>query len=169
MGCKGEGVDADRQTPVRCQAVRSLNVSGRSRTVHPETVTTVDTSDEYSESCRHQGYDVNLAFTAVSPGRRYAATQRQTRSGDAPGSTPTEAPRTCQNCVSHVTRKFRRIFGDRENVAHQCYDCDSNTRLYQGRAAGKDVERADPRNRDRQSTDYDPDWRNGIPVSGQSK
>ncbi|WP_225306780.1 DUF7563 family protein [Haloarcula hispanica] len=85
--------------------------------------------------------------------------QRQTPSGDTPDSTTQPEAKTCQNCGSHVSRKFRRIFGDRENVAHRCYDCDSNTRLYRGSAAGKDVDRADPRNRDRQSADYERNWR----------
>jgi hypothetical protein len=95
-------------------------------------------------------------------------TQRQTSSRDTPGSTPTEAPTTCQHCGSHVTRKFRRVFGDRDNVAHRCYACDSNTRLYRGSAAGKDVSRADPENRNRQSVDYEPGWRNGVAARSSS-
>ncbi|MGB9931124.1 DUF7563 family protein [Haloarcula amylolytica] len=88
-----------------------------------------------------------------------SGTQRQTPKGNTKVSSGDDGTKTCQNCGSHVSRKFRRIFGDRENVAHRCYDCDSNTRLYRGSAAEKDVDRADPRNRDRQSADYERNWR----------
>jgi len=34
-----------------------------------------------------------------------------------------EKLRHCQNCESHVTQQFRRIFGDENGVVHLCPEC----------------------------------------------
>jgi len=36
---------------------------------------------------------------------------------------------TCRNCGAHVTTHFRRVFGDTDDVAHRCPDCDNWQRL----------------------------------------
>jgi len=35
----------------------------------------------------------------------------------------------CTNCRSHVTVQFARVFGDNEDVVHECIDCVPNGRL----------------------------------------
>jgi len=51
----------------------------------------------------------------------------------------------CQFCGTEVTRQFRQVFGDREDVAHRCIQCDSMTRINKGSAAGKDIDHPDPK------------------------
>ncbi|WP_394328081.1 DUF7563 family protein [Halostagnicola kamekurae] len=46
---------------------------------------------------------------------------------------------TCQNCGSHVTDRFGRVFGDENDRAHRCGNCDSYRRLSRGSAAGLEV------------------------------
>jgi len=50
----------------------------------------------------------------------------------------------CQSCGAHVTEQFRRVFGDDNDVAHRCIQCDTTTRLQKGSAAGREVDHADP-------------------------
>ena len=52
--------------------------------------------------------------------------------------------RRCQFCESHVTRDFARTFGDEQNVAHRCLNCDIFERVTRGSAAGVDVDKPDP-------------------------
>lgn len=53
--------------------------------------------------------------------------------------------RECQFCGSSVTRDFRRVFGNKNNVAERCLECDTAARVYRGSAAGRDVpEKHDP-------------------------
>ncbi|MFA9502378.1 hypothetical protein A6E15_02075 [Natrinema saccharevitans] len=51
---------------------------------------------------------------------------------------------TCLHCGTHVTDRFRRVFGDDEDRAHRCGDCDTYARLSRGSAAGVDVAVPDP-------------------------
>ncbi|WP_170093777.1 DUF7563 family protein [Halomicrobium mukohataei] len=51
---------------------------------------------------------------------------------------------TCQHCGTHVSRDFRRTFGDEDDIAHRCAACDCMARLSAGSAAGKSVSKADP-------------------------
>ncbi|ELZ90444.1 hypothetical protein C441_12866 [Haloferax sulfurifontis ATCC BAA-897] len=53
---------------------------------------------------------------------------------------------SCLNCGSHVTRDFRRVYGDREDRAHRCHECDTLVRLQRGSAGGLDVPIPDPWN-----------------------
>ena len=50
----------------------------------------------------------------------------------------------CRNCGAHVSDRFRRVFGDRDNVMHRCPECDTFTRLKRGSGAGLEVNRTDP-------------------------
>ncbi|SDM50179.1 hypothetical protein SAMN04487949_1875 [Halogranum gelatinilyticum] len=50
----------------------------------------------------------------------------------------------CLHCDSHVTRSFRRTFGDDDNRAHRCNECDTLIRLSHGSGAGLDVDIPDP-------------------------
>ena len=50
----------------------------------------------------------------------------------------------CLCCGSHVTPEFRRGYGDQEDRAHRCKNCDVLTRLDRGSAAGLEVYSADP-------------------------
>ncbi|WP_284013258.1 DUF7563 family protein [Halobaculum litoreum] len=50
----------------------------------------------------------------------------------------------CQFCGRHVTRRFARVFGDEDDVAHRCLACDSTFRVQNGSAAGLDAEHPDP-------------------------
>ncbi len=43
-----------------------------------------------------------------------------------------------------MTDRFRRVFGDDEDRAHRCGDCDTYARLSRGSAAGVDVAVPDP-------------------------
>jgi hypothetical protein len=44
----------------------------------------------------------------------------------------------------HVSRAFRRSYGDADNLAHRCQNCDTRQRLKTGSAAGKDIDHPDP-------------------------
>ncbi|MEA5406605.1 hypothetical protein VB773_02735 [Haloarculaceae archaeon H-GB2-1] len=50
----------------------------------------------------------------------------------------------CQHCEAHISKSFRRTFGDEDDVAHRCQACDSRPRLQAGSAAGRDVPYPDP-------------------------
>lgn len=50
----------------------------------------------------------------------------------------------CQFCGAHVTEQFRRVFGDDNDIAHRCVECDTTTRLQKGSGAGRDLDHADP-------------------------
>ncbi|WP_276253608.1 DUF7563 family protein [Halomontanus rarus] len=50
----------------------------------------------------------------------------------------------CLCCHSHVTPEFRRGYGDDEDRAHRCPNCDTVNRLAKGSAAGIDVVIVDP-------------------------
>ncbi|WP_410764924.1 hypothetical protein [Haloferax sp. DFSO60] len=50
----------------------------------------------------------------------------------------------CLHCGSHVTRDFRRVYGDSNDRAHRCFECDTLVRLQRGSAAGLDVPIPDP-------------------------
>ena len=50
----------------------------------------------------------------------------------------------CQHCGAHVTRDFRRVYGDDDDRAHRCHDCDTLVRLREGSAAGLAVSTPDP-------------------------
>ncbi|GAB3676913.1 DUF7563 family protein [Halopiger thermotolerans] len=50
----------------------------------------------------------------------------------------------CLTCGSHVTPEFRRGYGDKNDRAHRCPNCDTYTRLTDGSAAGKNVPISDP-------------------------
>ncbi|MGQ4556013.1 DUF7563 family protein [Halobellus sp. GM3] len=50
----------------------------------------------------------------------------------------------CLHCGTHVSRDFRRTFGDEENRAHRCQACDSRPRIQKGSAAGQSVTYPDP-------------------------
>jgi len=54
--------------------------------------------------------------------------------------------RHCLECDAQVCRDFRRVYGDRDDRAHRCPECDTWVRLCEGSAAGKDVPTPDPRN-----------------------
>lgn len=55
-----------------------------------------------------------------------------------------QGPSRCRTCESHVTLQFRRSYGDENDVAHRCTECDTYERLSNGSAAGKDVDLPDP-------------------------
>lgn len=50
----------------------------------------------------------------------------------------------CLNCEAHVTSRFCRVFGDENDVAHRCTECDTYIRISKGSAAGLDVGVPDP-------------------------
>jgi len=53
--------------------------------------------------------------------------------------------RHCLECDAQVCRDFRRVYGDRDDRAHRCPECDTWVRLCEGSAAGKDVPMPDPK------------------------
>jgi len=46
---------------------------------------------------------------------------------------------TCNHCGAHITDRFHRVFGDDDDRAHRCGNCDTFARLSRGSAAGIDV------------------------------
>jgi len=50
----------------------------------------------------------------------------------------------CLQCGTHVTHDFRRVYGDGDDVAHRCRECDTAVRIQQGSAAGRNVRTPDP-------------------------
>ncbi|MCU4975929.1 hypothetical protein OB955_24950 [Halobacteria archaeon AArc-m2/3/4] len=53
-------------------------------------------------------------------------------------------PQRCLKCGSHVTPEFRRGYGDEDDRAHRCPECDTVNRIAKGSAAGLDVKIVDP-------------------------
>ncbi|MGM0591910.1 MAG: DUF7563 family protein [Halobacteriota archaeon] len=45
---------------------------------------------------------------------------------------PAERPDRCLHCGSSVSVDFRRVFGDCEDRAHRCWDCDTQIRIDHG-------------------------------------
>lgn len=50
----------------------------------------------------------------------------------------------CAHCGAHVTPGFSRVYGDSNDRAHRCGECDSYARLSRGSAAGVDPGIPDP-------------------------
>lgn len=46
----------------------------------------------------------------------------------------------CRYCDSEVSKGFRRTFGDNDDVAHRCFDCDTDRRVKRGSAAGRNID-----------------------------
>ncbi|WP_133412191.1 DUF7563 family protein [Natrarchaeobaculum sulfurireducens] len=40
----------------------------------------------------------------------------------------------CQNCGSHVTARFERVFGDNDGNVHGCRECMGTTEIVNGEA-----------------------------------
>ncbi|WP_440769908.1 DUF7563 family protein [Natronorubrum sp. DTA28] len=56
----------------------------------------------------------------------------------------TDTSTTCEHCGAYVSDRFCRVYGDNDDRAHRCGDCDSYRRLTRGSAAGVDVGIPDP-------------------------
>jgi hypothetical protein len=56
----------------------------------------------------------------------------------SPGSTD------CLHCEAHVSGDFRRVYGDADDQAHRCPQCDTWVRIFEGSAAGLDARTPDP-------------------------
>lgn len=41
----------------------------------------------------------------------------------------------CENCGTHVTTTYARVFGDNQGRVHGCYDCMNRTAIQSGEAA----------------------------------
>lgn len=50
----------------------------------------------------------------------------------------------CRFCGESVSKDFRRVFGDQDDVAHRCRECDVFSRLQRGSAAAQQVKIPDP-------------------------
>jgi len=57
---------------------------------------------------------------------------------------PEQDVQRCLCCGSHVTPEFRRGYGDDDDRAHRCFECDIFERLSKGSAAGQDLDLPDP-------------------------
>lgn len=55
---------------------------------------------------------------------------------DIPNSTGDAS--TCENCGSHVSKRFERVMGDNDDKAHRCPECANATELLNGKSAGLD-------------------------------
>ncbi|MFC7232164.1 hypothetical protein ACFQMM_13655 [Saliphagus sp. GCM10025308] len=55
-----------------------------------------------------------------------------------------ESSSNCDHCGAHVSEQFRRVYGDDQDRAHRCGECDSFRRLSRGTGAGVDVSIPDP-------------------------
>lgn len=44
----------------------------------------------------------------------------------------------CENCGSHVTNDFHRVFSDNNGVLHGCIECMTGSDLKEGKASGSD-------------------------------
>lgn len=61
---------------------------------------------------------------------------------DAVGWSPTSVPpATCQSCGARVSRRFARVFGDRDDTLHCCPDCAPLADIKAGLAANPDRDR----------------------------
>lgn len=74
----------------------------------------------------------------------YASQQRSARATHRKHpwgrDTSPDDSRACRNCGSHVTSKFRRVFGDENAVAHHCIECTSKAMVSDGAARDPDYE-----------------------------
>ncbi|MFC6766313.1 DUF7563 family protein [Natrinema soli] len=43
---------------------------------------------------------------------------------------------TCDNCGSHVTAHYKRVFADNQGVLHACSNCQPQTEMLNGAGAG---------------------------------
>lgn len=62
----------------------------------------------------------------------------------------------CRYCGAYVSSRFCRVYGDNDDEAHRCPECDSWTRIQSGSAAGRSVayqERPGGNGRDRGRSD----------------
>lgn len=50
----------------------------------------------------------------------------------------TEPPGRCQECGSHVSEQFRRVFGDNDDTVYSCLECSTRREIHDG--AGADGE-----------------------------
>jgi len=50
----------------------------------------------------------------------------------------------CLNCEAHASGDLRRVYGDADDRAHRCPECDTWVHLFEGSAAGFDVRTPDP-------------------------
>ena len=50
----------------------------------------------------------------------------------------------CEHCGAHVSTDFRRVYGDDDDRAHRCPECDTFRRLSEGSGAGLEVTCVDP-------------------------
>lgn len=50
----------------------------------------------------------------------------------------------CLFCEEPVPKRFRRVFGDDQDRAHRCRNCDIFSRIKDGSAAGLEVTDTDP-------------------------
>jgi hypothetical protein len=50
----------------------------------------------------------------------------------------------CHHCGTHVSQDFGRVYGDDQDRAHRCPECDTWIRIWKGSAAGLDVDVPDP-------------------------
>ena len=72
----------------------------------------------------------------------------------AVNSTIAVSKRHCLHCGAHVSRDFRRVYGDSDDLAHRCRECDSFVRLSEGSAAGLEVGTNDPETSPGRHGDY---------------
>lgn len=56
----------------------------------------------------------------------------------SPGSDAVE----CRNCGNFVTTQFGRTFGDDSDDVHRCFGCATTREIFNGGAAGRDVQPA---------------------------
>lgn len=52
--------------------------------------------------------------------------------------TPDIGKDRCQGCGSHVSKRFRQVFGDNDDVAHCCPECANHSEHFHGAAADAD-------------------------------
>lgn len=64
--------------------------------------------------------------------------------GGGRATEPASAGTDCQHGGTHVSRDFRRIYGDEKGAAHRCLRCDSWSGIQLGSTAGKEVSVAEP-------------------------
>ena len=61
-----------------------------------------------------------------------------------PDTTGEPAESRCLFCGEPVTKDFRRVFGDDQDRAHRCPECDISNRIEEGSAAGLEPTTRDP-------------------------
>lgn len=40
---------------------------------------------------------------------------------------------SCQNCGSHVSLRFTKVFGDNDDIVHACFHCSPHYELFEWR------------------------------------